>query len=86
MRSLVRVIVARSGWGVEMKDIGRFRYKGEYTHERLPRDTDPLTSLTTVNQSFQSTMNFNQSYTILTSLIRHSFVLSLSFLPYKFLY
>lgn len=65
---------------MEMKDIGGFRYKGEYAHERLPRDTDSLTSLTTVNQSFQRTMNFNQTYTILTSLIRHSFMLSLFFL------
>lgn len=70
----------RSGWGMEMKDGGGFAYKGECAHERLPRGTDSSPSLTTVNQSSQRTMNFNHSYTILTSLIRHSFMVSLSFL------
>lgn len=53
--------------GVEQrqKALGGFRCKGEYAHGRLSSDCDSLTSLTTVNQAFQSTVHFNQPYSIL---------------------
>lgn len=62
--------------------LGGFRCKRAYAYGRLSRHCASLTSLTTVNQSFQSMVSFNQLYSILTSLIRHSFILSLYLIIY----